>query len=134
MADTHALSPSSQSPPSPASLFLDETPGASHQLGSQIIQMPSKKPGLCSQDVDSVWSCPQSQLPRQQPTTKRTAKEAELTPLPLPPISSGQEGMRDSDLGYKVEQGSRKSGILSPRHPAVCNLASYNHAHDSQEE
>lgn len=131
VVDTHVLSPSSHSRPSPARFFLGETPGTSHQIGSQIIQTTSKKPGHYSQDVDSVWSCLQSQFPRQQGTTKRTAKEAEFTLFLLPLISSGQEGVRDSDLGYKVEQGSRKSGIVSPRYPAVCNLGSYNHAQDS---
>lgn len=48
------LSPSSHSPPRP---FLGETPRASHQLGSQIIQMPSKKAGLCSQHMNSARSC-----------------------------------------------------------------------------
>jgi len=128
------MSLSSCSPPSPARLFLSETCKASHQLGSQIIQIPSKCQDSAVRMLTPVWSCPQSQLPRQQATTKRTAKEAELTPLPLPPISSGQEGISDSDLGYKVEQGSRKSGIVSPKYPAVCNSGSYSHAQNSQEE
>lgn len=111
-----AVSPSSHSPPRP---FLGETPRVSHQLGSHIIQMPSKKAGLCSQHVNSAWSC--HNLDFQPATTKRVAKEAELPPLPLLLISSRQEGM---EIWGKNWNRGKKKWEMSPWYPTGCDLAS----------
>lgn len=85
--------------------LLGESPGSCNCLGSQIIQMSSKTAGLCSQHMNSAWSCPQSRFPRQPETTKRMAKEAELPSLPLLLWAGRHQGLRS---GVKSGTGRQK--------------------------